>query len=139
MSRFKLANGREIHIVAINQWETYQGLLEGVPTIEMNARRIAYAKGEARRLWGCEPLLIHPTEVAIVLGRQYPFGTPASIPNVTCIALFRCYDTARDESMDGSELPLVWFQPEFAFPIEGSVRESIHFFDWENFAMDFGL
>ena len=136
-NEFQLSNGRVIRLVAIDQWGTYSGLLEGVPTKEMNERHIRYTMDAARERRHFEPYLIQPIETPIELGRKYPFGTPASIPEITCIGQFNCLDTARDNSMDGSTLPIVWFQSDFAFPIDEAVQEHIRSLDWEKHAFDF--
>lgn len=136
-NEFQLSSGRVIRLTAIDQWETYSGLLEGLPTKETNERHIRYTMDQARKRRHFEPYLIRPIERPIELGRKYPFGEPASIPEITCIGSFNCFDTARDKSMDGSTLPIVWFQPDFAFPIDEAIQEQIRSLDWEEHASDF--
>ena len=136
-NEFQLTNGRSISLVAIDQWGTYSGLLEGVPTTEMNERHIRYTMDEARKRRNFEPYLIRPVETPINLDRKYPFGTPASIPAITCIAQFNCFDSARDKSKDASTLPVVWFQSDFAFPIDDAIVEHIRSLNWEKHASDF--
>ncbi|MEZ6139174.1 MAG: hypothetical protein R3B84_01265 [Zavarzinella sp.] len=136
-NEFHLSNGRVIRLTAIDQWGTYSGLLEGVPTKEMNERLILNTMDKARKRWHFEPYLIRPIERPIELGSKYPFGTPASIPDITCIGNFDCFNTARDKSMDGSTLPIVWFQSEFAFPIDEAIQEQIRSLEWEKHASDF--
>jgi hypothetical protein len=92
---------------------------------------------EARKRRNFEPYLIPPIETPIEIDRKYPFGTPASIPGITCIAQFDSFDPARDKSMDASTLPIVWFQSDFAFPIEDSILEHIRLLNWEKYASDF--
>lgn len=137
-NEFHLQDGRRIRLTAIEQWGTYSGLLEGVPTMEMNQRLIRRAMEGARERFHFEPYLIPPVEVPIELGRSYPFGTPASIPEITCVSCFDCFDTIRDKSMHGSLLPIVWFQADFAFPIEDAIEEQIRALDWKSLASDFG-
>ncbi len=134
---FRLSNGRVIRLVAIDQWGTYSGLLEGIPTKEMNERYIRRTLENVRDRWHFEPYLIQPIETPIELGREYPFGTPASIPDITCVGRFDCFDIARDKSMDGSTLRIVWFQSDFAFPIDSAIQEHIYSLDWEKYASDF--
>ncbi|MCO6456993.1 MAG: hypothetical protein J5I93_16965 [Pirellulaceae bacterium] len=136
-NEFKLSNGRVIRLVAIDQWRTYSGLLEGVPTIEMNERHIRRTMDTARERRHFDPYLIPPVMTPIEPGRDYPFGTPASIPEITCIGQFDCFDTARDKAMDGSTLPIVWFQKDFAFPIDEVIQEHLRLLDWEKHASDF--
>jgi hypothetical protein len=136
-NEFILESGRKIRLRAIDQWETYSGLLEGVPTHEMNERIIKRALEAAEQRWHFEPFLIRPEEASIDIGREYPFGTPASIPGIVCMAIFDCFETARDKSKDGSTLPVVWFQTDFAFPIDEAIQAQIKSLDWEKFASDF--
>lgn len=136
-SEFQLDNGRTIYLAQINQSGTYAGLLEGVPTKEMNQGNIEHALKTAKELWDGNPYLIQPTETPIELNRDYPFGTPASIPGITCLARFKCLDAVRNDSMDYSELPIVWFQHEFAFPIADSVLADIRAIDWDQHACDY--
>lgn len=136
-NEFRLLTGRLIRLTAIHQWGTYSGLLEGIPTKELNQRHIRYTIDEARTHHHFEPYLIQPVESPIEYGGKYRFGTPASIPDITCIGVFNCFDPARDKSMDGSTLPVVWFQPDFAFPIDEVVQQQIIAMDWETLASDF--
>lgn len=136
-NEFQLGSGRMIRLVAIDQWGTYTGLLEGIPTKEMNERHIRRTMDTARERWHFDPYLIQPIETPIELDRDYTFGTPASIPAVTCVGQFDCFDTARDNSMDGSTLPIVWFQDDFAFPVDDVIQQHIQSLDWEQHASDF--
>lgn len=140
MSRheIQLDSGRRIRLTALDQWGTYAGLLEGLPTREMNARIIQETLEGARRRWHFPPYLIQPAEKPIEIVRSYPFGTPASIPEITCVAHFDCFDKVRDPNLDGSTLPLVWFQADFAFPIEEAIQTQIRALDWDRYATDFG-
>ena len=133
----QLGNGRLIHLSSIDQWGTYSGLLEGIPTREMNARHIKRTIDAARDQKHFEPYLIPPVETSIDGFPDYRFGTPAEIPCITCVAMFDCFDVARDKSMDGSTLPIVWFQSDFAFPIDDDILVQLRLIDWEKVASDF--
>jgi len=135
-NEFQLESCRTIRLLAINQWGTYPGLLEGVPTKSLNESMVKHALDKAMGLWGGEPYLIQPPEKPIELPMEYPFGTPASIPGITCIAQFQSFGTARDDTMDFSELTIVWFQSEFAFPIHETVQDHIRTIDWDKHARD---
>lgn len=39
--------------------------------------------------------------------------------------------------MDFSELPIVWFQSQFAFPIDETVQNRIRTIDWDKHAYDY--
>jgi hypothetical protein len=92
---------------------------------------------EAWSRWHFEPYLIPPSETLINLERDYPFGMPAEIPKITCVAQFDSFDPARDKLMDASTLPIVWFQSDFAFPIDEAIEAQIRSLDWEKYASDF--
>jgi hypothetical protein len=136
-NEFHLKNGRSIYLEAINQSFTYGRLLAGLPTKELNYRIIESDLESALDLWHNTAYLIVPIEIPIETSRKYPFGTPARIPDVACIARFKCYDPVRDPSMDGSGLAIVWFQQQFAFPVDEWVAEQIRALDWDRHAFDF--
>ncbi len=134
---FELESGRLIRIISLDQWQTYCGLYVGLPTHKWNERLITWALEHAKERWHYEPLLIRPEEKEVVVFPNHRRGTAFFIPEVTCVAEFGCTTVARDESMDGSALPLVWFQPKFAFPIDDEILLRIQSLDWEKHASDF--
>ncbi len=136
-SLIRLGSGREIAIGRLYQFRTYEGLIEGLPTRERNAKRIPHICNEAQELWNLKVHLIEPTEVPIEYDGKYPFGVPAILPGTVCFGRFSSLRPARDASMDGSELTIVWFQNDFAFPIDESVLIAIQTLDWESIAVDY--
>jgi hypothetical protein len=89
-------------------------------------------------LYSSSPYLIQPVEKPIDLdGKPYPFGTPASLPNITCIGRFASLQPVRNKNKDFSELIVIWYQDEFAFPIDPIVVKELQLLDWERFADDF--
>jgi hypothetical protein len=136
-STIKLASGREIAIGRLYQFRTYEGLIEGLPTKERNARRIPHFRNEAQELWKLKVHLIEPSETPIEYDGKYPLGTPAMLPGTVCFGRFSSLTPARDSSKDGSELTIVWFQNDFAFPIDDSVLKAIRTLDWESIAEDY--
>ncbi len=134
-----LATGRTLDLKALKQWQVYEGQLEGLPTREKNQYKVADALAQARSLNQGEPHLIPPVETPIKYppGRKYPFGDPASIPRIGCIGRFHSLQHARDSKMDYSGLVIVWFQADFAFPIDPAVLEQLRLLDWERLAHDY--
>jgi hypothetical protein len=123
----------------LRQWQFYEGLLEGLPTVEMNRRRLEYFLGQqCGKIYGADPLLIRPTEKPIESWRDepYPFGEPAAFPSILCMARFDSLQPARDPRKDFSGLVVVWFQEEFAFPIDPEALEQLRAIDWERHAVD---
>ena len=133
----KLHTGRDIQLQYLEQLSAYGTLLEGLPTREKNQRVLESLRERARqRLPMVEPYLVPPRETPIKWPRaeKYPFGDPARLPSVACIAHFRSSSPARDPQLDYSELVVVWLQDEFAFPIDPQVLEHLLTLDWERLA-----
>lgn len=134
---FRLAEGRDIGLVSLDQRFTYEGLLEGLPTVESNRRLLEglrVAKPAQRPDIAC--LLLPPPETLILWEseRPYPFGTPASLPAVICVGRFRSSAPAR--AGDYSELIVTWLQDAFALPISPDVVEQLTRIEWAKVASD---
>jgi hypothetical protein len=128
---------RSARLHELRQSLTYEGLLEGLPTVEGNQRRIKYVlqKSESQR-YGVGPYLVPPVEKPIERpsGEPYPFGTPSSLPSVTCIARFEAIGPTVPGKGDGSGLVVVWFQECFALPIDSEVLLHLRNLDWNRHA-----
>lgn len=121
-----IEGNKEAYIERIMQWPTYAGLLEGLPTIETNQWHMESAVAEAKKIcYQDEIYLIEPEQTLIPYDRKYPPGTPASIPGITCIAKIEYDSSFRDENMDYSSLGIVWFQSDYAFPIDENILQKI--------------
>lgn len=135
----RLASGRSIHLRSLRQFEVYSGLLEGLPTREMNARTIERLVAEERaRPFAAEPLLIPPIQRPIEYDRErpYPFGEPAELPPVACVGRFDSNSPARDMTCMCSDLVVIWFQNEFSPPIGPDVWHQLRKIDWDRHARD---
>jgi uncharacterized protein (TIGR02996 family) len=135
----RLQSGRTVYLQALRQYEVYAGLLEGLSRTEMNRRHINRLLNEERtKSRGEEPYLIRPTETPIEHRRQepHPWGPPAALPDVACVGYFHSFGPARDSSRDCSGLAIIWFQDEFAFPIDPGVWKQLVAVDWEQHAID---
>ena len=132
---FELSAGRTIQLLALDQYYTYEGLLLGVPTREMNQEMID--RLIARHVHPAEygvPLLLEPEQQPLdVPEHRQVVGTPATLPSVTCIARF---DSDGQLGTDDiwSVLRVIWFQDEFAFPIAERALQQIAEIDWETHA-----
>jgi hypothetical protein len=131
-----LASGREVRMQSLNQWSVYAGLLEGLPTRQMNARQLEHIVAATREKDQHEPYLVVPVERPIEIGRPYPFGDPAALPSVACLARFHSFRPARDSSKDYSELTVIWFQEDYAFPLSEEAHLAITSIDWDARAED---
>ncbi|MCG8095383.1 MAG: hypothetical protein JAZ17_17485 [Candidatus Thiodiazotropha endolucinida] len=58
------------------------------------------------------------------------------LPEVSCVAEFRSIEPARDKNSDGSWLKIVWFQNNFALPIDKNIENEISNINWEENAAD---
>lgn len=106
----------------------YQGystnLIEGLPFKRVNDNAIAQALDEAKRWSNCPVIhLIEPIITPIPWKGNYPFGTPERLPHIKCIANLHYFTAIRDKSKDGADITVVWFQDEFAFPIQEDILE----------------
>jgi hypothetical protein len=135
-SPFKLSSGRTVSLWSLEQWAVYAGLLEGLPTRQTNDAEIKHAIDEATRRDGHAPFLIVPTQVPIPYQGRYPFGEPAKLPPVGCVARFHSFEPARDLSKDCSDLTVIWFQDDFAFPLAPDSERAILTMDWDALARD---
>lgn len=135
-----MPSGRRLYLRELRQYLTYEGLLEGLPTAERNKQRLEQLVTEHReKPYEGGPYLIRPTETPIEYnrgGETYPFGTPSALPSVTCIGRFDSLQPARDQSSDLSGLVVIWFQDEFAFPIDPTVVAQLLAIDWDAHAAD---
>jgi hypothetical protein len=116
----------QVSIKSIKQRLTYDGLLEGLPTKEMNGRIMVGLKEDARKFCQLnEVYLIEPEQKTIEYNGRYPFGEPAQLPSVICIVELRSYSVFKDKTKDYSALGLIWFQDNFMFPIDSNILEKI--------------
>lgn len=137
-STITLSTGRKLTLSALTQEMTYAGLLEGVPTTKINRRHMDALVAEQRaKSSNGAVYLVTPVERPIPRRDEPgPWGSPAALPAVRCIGRFRS-EPIVDSPGCYSELTIIWFQNEFALPIEPSVLEEITRLDWNTIAADF--
>jgi hypothetical protein len=77
------------------------------------------------------------------LGKDRPYSKefePVSLGPITCVVRFECSEIVPNKpKRDGSELAVVWFQQEFAMPIDPIVMEKIKALDWDTYAENYDL
>jgi hypothetical protein len=69
------------------------------------------------------------------LREQHPHRTPEWLPMVRCIGSFRGSPKTRDRHLSG--LVVVWFQAEYAPPIQEPPLGQLLSLDWDSLATDF--
>jgi hypothetical protein len=90
----------------------------------------------AKKRWGMDPCLIEPPETPIAWERDRGQGPPVMIPDVTCHALLESDYGAKDPKRGWSHVAIVWFQNNYAMPIEESVIGQIALIEWDRWAED---
>ena len=126
-SKLVIESDKEVVVKSFYQWETYGGLLEGLPNDNMNRRIIEITKDRAKDFVFMEEIyLIEPKEAPIHYEGKYPFGTPAALPGITCVAELWYNDVFRDKEKMFSSLCIIWFQEDYAFPIDEEIIEKIN-------------
>jgi hypothetical protein len=135
-TRITLIRGRDIYLSSLNQWQTYGGLLEGIPTIDLNRRIIERTFVQASQNSNAVHVVFAPETP--IDDSDYRFGKPATLDPITCVGQFE--SNAIGESLShGSVLTLIWFQPQFAFPISDPALTAIQTIDWVKYAQNFSL
>jgi hypothetical protein len=142
---FSLPAGHQLRVEELWQWKTYRGLLVGMPTDGINRALVASAVEEGRTRWGGEPFLLPPTARLIEYGDPPEAEVAPTLPAIVCLARFE-YHPSYSNALRGRPaeqwpaimstlrtkvLTVVWFQDDFAFPIEPPIYEQILAIDWE--------
>ncbi len=145
----RLRSGRAITLKHFDQVMTYAGLLEGTPDHELDDRHIESALEEAGRrgVAGVRPHLIVPPRRDHFrkpgdmrrITEYSPHWIPEWLPVVQCIGQFSSGVTARNPEMHLSVLTVVWFQDEYAPPIQEPALGELLDLDWEALALDIEL
>ena len=128
MTEIVLETERRVRMSTLNQFRTYEGVMEGLPTKRHNRFFIEKAVEKVRSWAGNEePYLIEPTQMRRSLaGRDY-FVLPA----VTCAAEFLSHG---HDASSRTWLWIIWYQEEFALPIDEEVVAQIQRVPWDSVA-----
>ena len=134
-----LHTGRKIFLEQLFQYRTYAGVLTGFPNAEINRsfiqRAIQYA---TQKIWiPTEPYLLEPEVRAIPLPaeiRAQLWYEPQKLPDVVCLAQFHSPQPTSGSDEAYSFLTVVWFQDQFALPIDASIKERLASIDWDTYA-----
>jgi len=131
--KIELSSGREIFLNKIYQDYTYDGLLLGHPNKEMNDRYVKNSIESAREMMSSPATyLVSPPLIEVEIEEHYKDAI--RMPYITCYGQFESSKIKGDEYNDGSWLTIIWYQEEFAMPIDSSVTEHIKTISWEEVA-----
>lgn len=115
------------------QWKTYYGVLEGVPNHAINQQMLISIKEKAKRELHVNTIyLIPPIEKIKTTSTR----VVATLPNITCMAELSHYQPMADQSMEYSRLGLIWFQDDYAFPIDSTIKKHVNELEWETMSED---
>lgn len=121
----------KIWLSSLEQSPTYSGMLEGYPNRELNQQLVAATQKRLEKRSGWKPYVVEPDEREMpersADGKDLPW---VELPRIKCIAWFR----SRGLGEFGSRLAIVWFQDDFAFPIDPIVETKIRTMVWSRHA-----
>jgi hypothetical protein len=122
--------GREVTIAHLDQHLTYSGHREGVPTRELNRTLIGQIVEDFRALAPDIGFEVFPP-----VEQPFPDRPPVSLlPGVACGAILKGLGQWPDGDPCLERLLVVWFQDEYAMPIDPNVRARIAALDWASLA-----
>ena len=126
-----LKSGRTIRLESLRQWTVYGNLIEGLPTRERNATELDSIRRETRDRDGHDPYLIEPTQTPIEYESRYPFGEPAALPAICCVAHFV---SSGGDALRYTRLTVIGFQDDYAFPLSAAAEAALITLDWGRLA-----
>ena len=139
LGRFQLNSGVTVSLDSIIQWRTYAGLIAGVPDQAMNERRISDAKKTAAEKLSMD-CFIHLIIPEITMRRRRSSRGPAGkypvLPLITCAAVLDSEPLDKSEGF-GSALKIVWFQDDWALPVQPAVLKQICALPWSELAQEY--
>ncbi|KAA9340108.1 hypothetical protein [Adhaeribacter soli] len=126
----------KVKINKLLQWRTYESQMEGVPSARMNRIEIENAVAVAKRVCYLEAVyIVEPKLTPLEIAPLFSEGEEAvRLPRITCVA--RVEDYAIQDA-DYAALAIVWFQDDFAFPIEPEVLELMKLIPFRKLALKF--
>ena len=146
LSDGRVSDGRAVTIDSFYVTRTYGGVLEGLPTCDLNTTLIESAKKKLVKLWG-DGRKIHVLSPTLKSVPQPPgpdFGgfyrsgrsEPEMLPKFQCSAWL---DSASiSKKANGSHVFLIWWTDEVeAFSVQGLVLEAFRGVKWEDAAEDY--
>jgi|ERR1043166_866913 hypothetical protein len=152
-----LRGGQPVLINELVQYNTYNGLIFGVPKDDLNQKIPGQAADRAKSRFGAEaePVVIAPQQHSFSIEQQQQVRKPGGefeaigevftrigrrLPKVTCMVSLRCplplVEQKEESWFRHSLATVVWFQETFAFPIDAEVMAQIRELEWGAIAVD---
>lgn len=140
-----LNSGRTIKLTRLTQWQTYEGLLVGLPDYNPTVAEILCNEF---KLDHGHTIIIDASAVPLPISeetkdyyrnhslwRHMPQSFTSLAP-ITCVGKFESAPIDGD-TFDGSMLNMIWFQQQYAMPIAAPMLDKIKAVDWDILAEKF--
>src|SRR5664280_2687465 len=118
------ANGVQAQLIELEQHGTYEGLLDGGPTHDLNEMLLSNITDYSGRI---PTPLVRPTERLVERRHPSPYGPLMFLPSRQCRGTF---------DRGGYRLTIVWFQENWAPPIASAVLQELRTLDFMAIAFD---
>lgn len=133
----EFANGVIASLRSLHQSRTYEGLLDGAPTVEMNERLVASVRERYRGSdRGHDGLVLEPPQKLLDDGTMNLPSSRSLLPRVLCSAWVSRWPGPNDECGDESHLTVVWWQEDWALPIDEQVLAQVRKVPWAGVAYE---
>ena len=139
-----LKDGREVFVDRIYQTDTYGLFLAGGPDKKRNERRMNEVIGDAKKkgFVFTTPYIIPPIVKKPIYTEEYKKEHCIKkeyeyLPKIICFAELMSKTPAKDDTMFGSALVVVWFQESLAFPIDPGITKKLKEIDWALHSKDY--
>ncbi|MGW5195170.1 hypothetical protein ACWEOO_38365 [Kribbella sp. NPDC004138] len=117
----------DLRLTRLHQRLTYDGLLEGLPNRRMNEAQLS----QDRKSGYLVPVEQEPIEGF----EDYPSGGAARLPAIRVEALFSSTALSGDPC-DRSTARVIWYQHQWALPIETPILAHLSSVEWASIAAD---
>jgi hypothetical protein len=137
LATLALTSGRHIDLHHVEVFRTYGGMVDGVPTVHTNDRKLAHLVKRARSERGRPVHLVQPprrTLASTNWRREYQ----ELLPPVTCVGYFESapVNIGTDDPSAMSVLTVIWFQEAFASPFSAEALPALSAIPWTDCAED---
>lgn len=132
--QFNLPTARHVLVRELIQKTTHGVVLEGSPSPRHNAMEINDVMRRHGGAGSGVQLIRPPGPYPLEPNADYPYGGPARLPRITCVARMDSMSPVHDQEEDFSALLLVWFSDELCS--KESILALAPLIDWNSYAWD---